>query len=242
MRIMDESQRTAGQYDAMGASYSARNSAGAYNAYYERPATIGLLGEVSGRRVLEAGCGGGQLTEWLTERGAEVTAFDVSPVMAGLARDRAAGRARVLVADLARPLDFAASASFDLIVASLAMHYVRDWDAALAEFRRVLTPDGAVVFSTHHPAMDWQLHSADDYFAIKQVTETWHNDSGDFEVTFWRRPLTAITEAIAGAGFVIERLIEPLPAPGMAELDPKADRAIRTQPRFLFFRLRPAPA
>lgn len=31
----------------------------------------------------------------------------------------------------------------------------------------------AVLFSTHHPAMDWQLHSRDDYFAVRQVTETW---------------------------------------------------------------------
>ncbi|MGH3403930.1 MAG: class I SAM-dependent methyltransferase [Streptosporangiaceae bacterium] len=237
---MDDGQRTASQYDAMGASYSARNSVGSYNAYYERPATIGLLGDVSGRRVLEAGCGAGQLTAWLTEHGATVTAFDVSPVMAGLARERADGRAEVLVADLSRPLSFAASGGYDLVVASLALHYVRDWDAVLAEFRRVLTPAGAVVFSTHHPAMDWQLHSPEDYFAIRQVTETWQAGSGDFEVTFWRRPLTAMTEAIAAAGFVIERLTEPEPAARLAELDPRADHSIRTQPRFLFFRLRPA--
>ncbi len=41
----------------------------------------------------------------------------------------------------------------------------------LAEFHRVLAPQGAVVFSTHHPARDWQLHSPDDYFVIKQVTD-----------------------------------------------------------------------
>ena len=57
MRAMEDGQRSGSQYDAMGASYAAHNSAGSYNAYYERPATIGLLGEVSGRRVLEVGCG-----------------------------------------------------------------------------------------------------------------------------------------------------------------------------------------
>jgi SAM-dependent methyltransferase len=236
---VDDGQRSASQYDAMGASYSARNSVGSYNAYYNRPATIGLLGEVSGRRVLEAGCGAGQLTAWLTEHGATVTAFDVSPVMAGLARERAGERAEVLVADLSRPLSFAATGGYDLVVASLVLHYVRDWAAVLGEFRRVLTPAGAVVFSTHHPTMDWQLYWPEDYFAIRQVTDTWETESGEFDVTFWRRPLTAMTEAIAAAGFVIERLIEPEPAAGLAELDPRADHAIRTQPRFLFFRLRP---
>ena len=99
-----------------------------------------------------------------------------------------------------------------------------------------------MVFSTHHPTMDWPEHSPEDYFAIRQITETWETESGEFDVTFWRRPLTAMTEAIAAAGFVIERLTEPEPAARLAELDPRADRLIRTQPRFLFFRLRPAPA
>src|SRR6185437_12156558 len=115
MRAMEDAQRSASQYDVMGASYAARNSVGAFNAYYERPATIELLGQVGGRRVLEAGCGAGQLTAWLVEHGAVVTAFDVSPVMAGLARERAAGRAQVMVADLGGPLSFAASGGFDLV-------------------------------------------------------------------------------------------------------------------------------
>jgi SAM-dependent methyltransferase len=230
------------QYDAVGADYAAHNAVSSWNAYYERPATIALLGQVSGRRVLEAGCGGGELTAWLTEHGATVTAFDSSPVMAGLARERVAGQAEVLVADLAQPLTFAATGSYDLVVASLVLHYIRDWAPVLAEFRRVLTPAGAVVFTTHHPSGDWQLHAPDDYFAVKQVTETWHAGDTEFEVTFWRRPLRSITEAIAAAGFVIERLSEPEPAPGLAERDPRADRIIRTEPCFLFFRLRPGPA
>ena len=176
---------------------------------YERPATIGLLGDVGGHRVLEAGCGAGQLTAWLADHGAAVIAFDVSPALAELARRAVAGRAEVLVADLAQPLTFAQDRSFDLIVASLVMHYVRDWHAVLGEFRRVLKPDGAVVFSTHHPAMDWQLHTPEDYFAVEQVTETWTKGSAQFQVSFWRRPLTAMAEAIASAGFVIERLAEP---------------------------------
>jgi SAM-dependent methyltransferase len=241
MAAMSDGERSARQYGAMAAAYAADNAESAYNAYYERPATIALLGEVSGRRVLEAGCGAGQLTASLTGRGAMVTAFDVSRAMVGLARQVAGGRADVLVADLAKPLSFAESGSFDLIVASLVMHYIRDWEAALGEFRRVLKPDGAVVFSTHHPAMDWQLHAPEDYFAVRQVTETWEMGSGRFEVTFWRRPLTAMAEAIASAGFVIERLVEPAPLTELADRDPVAYATIRTKPRFLFFRLRPAP-
>jgi ubiquinone/menaquinone biosynthesis C-methylase UbiE len=232
-----ESERTARQYDAMGVVYGAGNEEGSYNAYYERPATISLLGDVKGLRVLDAGCGPGALTSWLVDSGAAVTAIDVSREMVRMTRDRVADRARVLVADLAEPLRFAADASVDLVVASLVLHYLADWAGPLAEFRRVLAPGGAVVFSTHHPAMDWQLHSPDDYFAVKQVTEVWTRDGESFDVTFWRRPLTAMTTAISTAGFVIDRLVEPAPAAELRQRDPQNYEKIRTSPRFVFFRL-----
>jgi SAM-dependent methyltransferase len=221
----------------MGAAYRAASDDGAFNAYYERPATISLLGRVAGLRVLEAGCGPGALTEWLCDHGASVTAFDVSPEMTRLTRERIGRRARIVTADLAEPLAAVADASIDLVVASLVMHYLADWAVPLAEFHRVLADDGAVVFSTHHPAMDWQLHSPDDYFAIRQVTETWHKGGRPFSVTFWRRPLTAITAAISDAGFIIDRIMEPPPLPELQQRDPRAYNKIRTRPAFLFFRL-----
>ena len=101
--------------------------------------------------------------------------------------------------------------AFDLVVASLVLHYVCDWGKVLDKIPHVLKPDGRIVISTHHPAMDWQLFSSEDYFSIKQVTETWEKGSGNFEVTFWRRPLSAMCADIAGAGLVIERLVEPAP-------------------------------
>ncbi len=190
--------------------------------------------------MLDVGCGAGPLTSWLVDQGAVVTALDVSPAMLQLAKRRVGDRAAFLVADLAHPLAFAPGTTFDLVVASLVLHYVEDWFAPLSEFRRMMSRDGAVVFSTHHPTMDWQLHCPDDYFAVKQVTETWSKGSRDFQVTFWRRPLTAMTEVIAAAGFVIERLIEPEPRRELRDRDPAAYALLSTAPRFLFFRLRPA--
>ncbi len=222
----------------MAAEYAADNAASPYNAFYERPATIALVGDVAGLRALEVGCGPGVLTSWLVDQGARVTAMDVSPAMLDLTRKSVGDKADLVLADLGAPLPFE-TAGFDIVVASLVLHYVRDWTAALRELRRVLSPLGAVVFSTHHPTMDWMLSSPDDYFAVKQVTETWTKGGRDFEVSFWRRPLTVMCEAIAEAGFVIERLAEPLPLPELAERDARANEDIRTSPRFLFFRLRP---
>ncbi len=164
--------------------------------------------------------------------------MDVSEEMARAASALVGDRARIVVADLAEPLTFMPDASTDLVVASLVFHYLRDWAGALREFSRVLTPDGAVVFSTHHPAIDWQNHSRDDYFAVKQVTETWHVLGKPYDVTFWRRPLTAITAAIWDAGFIIERLVEPEPTKETRQVDTKADEWLRKNPTFIFFRLR----
>ncbi len=124
---MDDGRRSADQYNTMAVDYAADNAGSPYNAYYERPATISLLGEVTGQRVLEVGCGAGILTTWLVEHGATVTAFDVSDEMVALARRAVGARASLLVADLAKPLSFAADHSFDLVVASLVLHYVKDW-------------------------------------------------------------------------------------------------------------------
>lgn len=139
--------------------------------------------------------------------------------MTRLARARVGDQARILVGDLAEPLALD-DANFDSVVASLVLHYLRDWTGPLREIRRVLGPGGAVVFSTHHPTMDGGTLSPDDYFAIKEVTEVWTKGSGTYEVSFWRRPLTAMAKAIHEAGFLIELLVEPMPVPELREKDP----------------------
>jgi ubiquinone/menaquinone biosynthesis C-methylase UbiE len=239
--VMRDGERAAAQYGLMAAEYAADNAENATNAYYERPATIALVGDVAGQHVVDVGCGAGVLTGWLLDHQARVTAIDVSPEMLKLAQERVGDRARLVVADLEHGLGFLPDGGVDAVVASLVLHYVRDWEAVLGEFRRVLEADGTVVFSTHHPAMDWQAHSPEDYLAIKQVTETWHKGGRPFEVTFWRRPLTAMTEAIYRAGFVIERLVEPAPLPELEQKDPEEYRWLLTNPCFLFFKLRPVP-
>ena len=70
----------------MALEYDRHNASSGANSYYERPATIALLGEVSGRRVLEVGCGTGPVTEWLVEHGATVVACDVSEGWTRIAR------------------------------------------------------------------------------------------------------------------------------------------------------------
>src|SRR5262245_24979906 len=94
-------------YEQFADRYAARVETKAHNAYYERPATLSLLPDVKGLRVLDAGCGPGIYAEWLVDHGASVVAIDVTPRMVELTRERVSSRADVRQADLTRPLDFA---------------------------------------------------------------------------------------------------------------------------------------
>jgi SAM-dependent methyltransferase len=207
------------------------------SSYYERPATIALLGDVRHKRILEVGCGSGPLTEWLVGQGAAVVACDVSAAMLEIARSRVGDGAELHHHDLADPLTFLEDASVDLVVASLVFHYLRDWVAPLRELHRVLRPTGSVVMSIHHPAWDWRNHCPEDYFAFLQVSEVWVEPH---PVTFWRRPLTAATDAISEAGFLIDRLVEASPSPELELRDPIAYQELTTRPFFMHLRLRPA--
>jgi len=232
-----DSERTASEYDAMGVEYDRHNVSSAANSFYERPATIALLGDVHGKRVLEVGCGAGPVTEWLVDHGGAVVACDVSTAMLDIARSRVGDRAELHHHDLAEPLTFLDDASVDLVVASLVFHYLRDWIAPLRELHRVLRPNGSVVMSIHHPAWDWRNHCPEDYFAILQVSEVWVKPH---TVTFWRRPLTAATDAISEAGFLIDRLVEARPQSELETRDPRAFQELTTGPFFMHLRLRPA--
>jgi len=222
-------------YDRMGVSFQQHAADSPFNAHYDRPAVLAALGRVTGRQVLDAACGPGLYLRELLERGAVVTAFDASPVMVSLARQQAAGRVRVDQAVLGEPLPYR-DGVFDLIVCALAIHYARDRAAAFAEFWRVLRPGGAAVVSTQHPVMDW-LRKGGSYFQAMLETDIWHTPSGDQPVHFWREPLSALCTAATGAGFLIEKLIEPVPAETMRERYPEDYEQLSREPGFLILRL-----
>ncbi|GAB2923522.1 class I SAM-dependent methyltransferase [Micromonospora polyrhachis] len=198
----------AGHYDSFAECYSADNEVNLINGYYERPAMIGLAGDVNGRRILDAGCGSGPLSAALRERGAIVTGFDSSPAMVELAQRRLGEDVTLLVADLSKPLPFADGA-FDDVVVSLVLHYLQDWAAPLAELRRILRPGGRLFLSLNHPITYPTVHPGSDYFALARWTDEYTFDGHRTELTFWHRPLHAMTKAFTDAGFRISVISEP---------------------------------
>jgi SAM-dependent methyltransferase len=225
------------QYEGYADEYEAHAASAPYNALYDRPATLRLIGDVDGRRVLDAACGPGFYTDELLARGADVVGCDAAPTMIELARARVGDRAHLRVHSLDDPFDWIEDASLDVVVCALAYHYVSNRTGFLREAFRMLRPDGVLVISTHHPAADWHRLGG-SYFEVGTVTEIW---SKGWEVTTWRMPLTQMTEEFAMSGFAIERLIEPMPEPSMREAYPDSYAKLSREPGFVLFRLRPWP-
>ncbi len=171
----------------------------------------------------------------LLARGADVSAFDASVIMTDLAAARTEGAARIDLAVLGEPLPYPDSA-FDAVVCALAIHHAHDRRVAFGEFHRVLRPGGVAVISTQHPTADW-LRKGGSYFDVVLETDMWRMACGDQPVRYWREPLTELCAAATGSGFLIERLIEPLPAASMRSLYPKDYQHLSTVPGFLILRL-----
>lgn len=229
-----ESTVTVSDYDSFAKAYSAENEKNLFNAHYERPEMIRLAGGVSGRRILEAGCGAGPLFAALRAKGAIVTGFDASAAMLDLARERLGEDADLRIADLRKPLPFA-DAEFDDVVSSLVLHYLEDWTGPLTELRRVLKPGGRLIASVLHPSLYKLTYPDADYFALTKFSEDHIFDGQPAVLTYWHRPLHAMADAFSASGFRIRTISEPPYAPDTpAELLPR-DLNGRSFLCFLFF-------
>lgn len=223
-------------YEGFAREFARGTDTRAIYRWYERPAIIGLAGEVRGLRVLDAGCGAGAHAAELIGRGAAVTGADMSEGLLSIARDRLGPDVPLHQADLSHPLPFADGA-FDLVLSSLVMHYLEEWEPTLREFHRVLVPGGRVVLSTHHPVMDMRVSGNDDYFGTYTFTEDWQRDGQTMHMRFWHRPLRAMLSAFSASGFAVDRIVEPDPLPEMATEDPDMYRHLTRNAQFLFFAL-----
>ena len=215
------------------------NEGSLLNAYYTRPAIVNLAGDVAGRRILDAGCGAGPISAILRDRGAAVAGFDASAKMLELARKRLGPDADLRMVDLAGPLPYG-DGEFDDVIASLVLHYLEDWTGPLAELRRVLKPGGRLIVAVDHPFAVEYGHMTETgksgYFRTRRRTEEWTFGGFTAPMTFYSRPLHAMTDSFTAAGFRIAVISEPPPAPDTPlELFPPEWGGRRTFLSFLFF-------
>jgi ubiquinone/menaquinone biosynthesis C-methylase UbiE len=206
-----------------------------YNIDYERPAMMKLLpSELKNTKVLDAGCAAGWYTQQLINLGAEVVATDISPEMVAATKRRIEDKAKILCLDLENNLPFE-DESFDFIVSSLVLHYIKDWGKTFSEFRRILKPNGKLLFSVHHPFMDIEMSQNQDYFSTELIIDKWKRQGKIIEVPFYRRPLQNILN-ITLAYFTIEKLIEPQPTNDFETKNPESYEKLMKNPHFIIIK------
>lgn len=230
---------TKNTYEQIAEQYAKFAKIKPYNVYLERPAIRALVPDIQGAHVLDAGCGPGTNFSWLIEQGAKkIVGLDASRQMIRIAGREAPANVSLFVTDLSQPLDFLAESSFDLVFSSLVMHYIEDIGRLFAEFARLLRPGGWFIFSTHHPQDDFQRHPG-NYFVTELVSDQWKGFGEEpVTITFYRRPLSAITDALAKAHFIIERLTEAQPTADFRQADPQRYEKASRRPTFLCVRAR----
>src|SRR4051812_28750775 len=110
------------QYDVFADEYEEHAEVAPYNALYDRPATLRLLGPVAHQRVLDAACGPGFYLEQLRAAGADVIGCDASPRMIELARRRVGEEVELRVHSLDDPFPWMVDGSVDVVLCALAYH------------------------------------------------------------------------------------------------------------------------
>jgi SAM-dependent methyltransferase len=202
-------------------------------------------------RVLDIGCGEGQIAR-LAARGGATTVVGVDPTWAQVdeARRRAGGPVYAR-AEAAR-LPFA-DASFDAVVACLVFEHIEAVDEALAEVGRVLAPGGRFLFFLNHPLLQtpgsgwiddqildppeqyWRIGPyLDESVMVEEVAKGVH-------LPYVHRPLSRYVNALVASGLVIRRMLEPPPPPGfLAAAQEYADAA--SIPRLLYLRCSREPS
>jgi SAM-dependent methyltransferase len=207
----------------------------------EWPTIRALLPDLSGKRVVDLGCGYGWFARWAIAHGAtHVTAIDVSQRMLARAAEltddpRIAYTAR----DLER-LDLLPE-SFDLAYSSLALHYVSNLSGVLSVVHRALAAGSRFVFTVEHPiytaprSPEWQRDRSGhkfwplDRYAVEGVrTTNWLGGN----IVKYHRTLGTIVNQLIGAGFTIEHVRDWSPTPAEVAADPALSDELE-RPTFL---------
>ena len=192
-----------------------------------------LIPDLQGKRVLDLGCGYGWHCIYASSCGAGyVLGTDISEKMLEVAREKS------------RSLDITyqqcpmeelklTEGSFDVVISSLAFHYVKDFKGIAENIWKWLAEGGSLVFSVEHPVFtaygtqDWYYDGNGEilHFPVDNYYYEGKRDAvflGE-HVTKYHRTLTAYLNTLLDCGFAIRHIVEPMPPEDMLGLPGMAD-------------------
>ena len=205
---------------------------------------LDALGDLSGREVLDIGCGEGRFSRLLGGLGAEVTGLDLTSDFIDRARRLSEGAGTYLVGN-AEDLDGIDDESFDLAVSYIVMVDIFDYVNSIKAAYRVLKPGGRFIVCNVHPIRmsnpsGWIRQGATKlFYSVDNYTH-----EGPREFDWWDRPfinvhrtLSSYISAFLETGFVLEGLREPTPSPNQLAAHPEFEDEFRV-PNFIIYELR----
>ena len=238
-------------WNAIGHSWTSHADTNDYRNFFLLPRMLQILGDVSGRRILDLGCGEGGYSRELKRRGANVIGVDGSETLVRIARERAAAEkldVQFICAN-ANALHSLADNSCDFVVAAMSLMDVEDYLGAVREVRRTLGHGGSLLMSITHPCFtarvaEWERHPDDRhrllFFKVDRYfeREVWEDKiTKEFSAPVLRRhrPLQDYLQGLLGEGFLLREFSEAEPT---ADELKKSDRfrKLTRIPYFLFMR------
>ncbi|MBO9732146.1 MAG: class I SAM-dependent methyltransferase [Chitinophaga sp.] len=206
-----------GRYSQMARSVDGLNAAGEWQTFR---AMLPALRDTS---VLDLGCGFGWHCRYAREQQAAiVVGVDISEKMLERARQTTPDPAVTYIQQAIEDIDFAAG-SFDVVISSLALHYVAAYDVVCRKVFNCLHSGGSFVLSVEHPvftcnaAQDWyyddagaRLHWPVDHYQAEGMRQTRFLDT---DVVKYHRTAATWVNTLLDAGFRIRHLSEPQPTP-----------------------------
>lgn len=194
----------------------------------EWPKLQKILPDFRGKTVLDLGCGYGWHCKYAAEHGAaHVLGTDISRKMLEVAATRNSNDRIEYRQSAMEDLEFP-EGSFDIVVSSLALHYVKDFEPLIKSIHHWLKAGGQLIFSVEHPvftaygSQDWYydqngeiLHfPVDNYYYEGQREAIFLGE----RITKYHRTLTTYLGTLLTNGFQITHVVEPQPPENMMDI------------------------
>lgn len=209
-----------------------RKNEGNANNIFEEPALLSLLPDLAGKTVLDLGCGFGEHCLHFIQTGAKkVVGIDISKKMLNIAMTE---NSNPNITYLNMPMENISELDekFDVVVSSLALHYVEDYAGLIHNIYALLKEDGDFVFSQENPLntcfSDGQRWTRDEtgkklYANISNYGIDGERESVWFvdHVKKYHRRFSTIINTLIEEGFSIEKTLEPVPAKEILEKYPE---------------------
>jgi len=205
-----------------------------------------ILPDFHDKKVLDLGCGYGWHCKYAANHGAaSVLGIDISHKMLNIAKQKNKDEKTEYQCIAMEDLDFE-EASFDVIISSLAFHYVKDFESLANNISKWLKQGGEFVFSVEHPVFtsygtqDWYydengniLHfPVDNYYYEGKREAVFLGE----KVIKYHRTLTTYLNTLLQKGFMLQHIIEPKPPQSMMHLEGMKDEMRRPMMLLLSFK------